>query len=120
MKAALWMVAASLTVWVGTAAIVDRRTSIEVLYGMLGPLAAACVTGLLAERTYKRNPEKLTRLMTMAFAGKMVFFGAYLGVMLRLIRLRPAPFAVSFVGYLVALYVMEALYLRRLFSRRFQ
>ncbi len=45
--------------------------------------------GSLMERTYRRNPERLTAVMIAAFAGKMVFFGAYVAVMLRVLSLRP-------------------------------
>jgi hypothetical protein len=46
----------------------------------------------------------------------MVFFGAYVAVMLAVLRLRPIPFVLSFTGYFIGLYLMEALYLRRLFT----
>lgn len=118
MKPVVWMVSASVMSWLGATAVVDRRTSVEVLCGMLGPLAVACGTWLLAERTYRRNPESLTPLMAAAFAGKMVFFGAYVVVMVRLLELRVVPFIVSFTSYFVVLYLVEALYLRRLFSEK--
>ena len=54
--------------------------------------------------------------MIAAFAFKLVFFGAYVAVMLRVVALRPVPFIASFTGYLVGLYVIEALYLRHLFK----
>ena len=49
---------------------------------MFGPLAAAAVSWVLTERTYTREPERLTALMIGAFGAKMVFFGAYVAVML--------------------------------------
>jgi hypothetical protein len=49
------------------------------------------------------------------FAIKLVFFGAYLTVGLRVLSLRPVPFVVSFTGYFIVLYLIEALYLKRLF-----
>ena len=54
--------------------------------------------------------------MVTAFACKLVFFGAYVTVALKVLSLRPVPFMLSFTGYFIALYLMEALYLRRLFS----
>jgi hypothetical protein len=56
--------------------------------------------------------------MAAGFALKMIFFGAYVAVMLRVMRVRPFPFVVSFTGYFIGLYLMEALFLRRLFSER--
>jgi hypothetical protein len=112
------MVAASVLSWAGAAALVDRRTSIEILFGMLGPLAAATGTWFLAEWVYRQRPQDLTALMATAFVFKIVFFGAYVAVVILLLRFRPVPFVVSFTSYFIALYLMEALYLRRLFSER--
>lgn len=47
-KPIAYMALASLISWLGAAVIVDRRTSIEILFGMLGPLAAASATWFLA------------------------------------------------------------------------
>jgi hypothetical protein len=44
-----------------------------------------------------------------------VFFGAYVVVMLRVLALRPGPFVASFTSYFIALHMMEALFMRRLF-----
>jgi hypothetical protein len=115
---AVWMVAASVTSWLGVVAVVGWKAGIEVFCGMLGPLAAASGTSLVTERIYKRRPESLTRLMMAAFLGKMIFFGAYVAVMLRVLSLRPVPFVTSFIFYFIVLYLTEALYLRRLFSGR--
>jgi len=120
MKPVASMAAASGLSWIIAALIVDRRTGIEILFGMLGPLAAASGTWVLAERIYRRRAEALTTLMVTAFAAKIVFFGAYIAVMILLLRFRPVPFMVSFTSYFIALYLIEALYLRRLFSERSQ
>jgi hypothetical protein len=54
--------------------------------------------------------------MTVAFAGKLVFFGAYVALTLRLLPVRPVPFLASFTSYFIALYLLEALFMRRLFA----
>jgi hypothetical protein len=118
MKPVAVMVVSSVATWAGTAAIVDRRTSLEVLFGMLGPLAATCGTWLLAAWFYEKRPEELTGLMAAAFFLKMIFFGGYVAIMLGVARFRPVPFVASFTGYFIGLYLMEALYLKRLFSER--
>ena len=118
MKPIAYMAVASVLTWLVAAVIVDRRTSLEILFGMLGPLAAASGTWFLAAWVYRERPEELTGLMVAAFVLKMIFFGAYVAVMLRVIGFRPVPFVVSFTGYFVGLYLMEALYLKRLFSER--
>jgi hypothetical protein len=115
MKPAAWMVGASLGTWLAAAAVVDRRTAVEVFFGMLGPLAMAVASWLMTERVFRRDPERLTGVMTLAFGGKMVFFGAYVAVMLGVLALRRIPFVVSFMSYFIGLHAIEALYLRRLF-----
>ena len=111
-----WMVGGSVTSWLAAAALLGTRTSLEVLCGMIGPLVVASGTWVLAERTYRRNPEQLTALMILAFGGKLVFFGAYVVIMLNVVALRPVPFVAGFTGYFIALHLTEALYLRRLFA----
>jgi len=118
MKPIVSMAAASGLSWVVAALIVDQKTGIEILFGMLGPLVAATGTWVLAERIYRQRVEALTTVMATAFVAKIVFFGAYIAVMILLLRFRPVPFVVSFTSYFIALYLMEALYLRRLFSER--
>ena len=43
-----------------------------------------------------------------------VLFPVYVAVMLRLVSLRLVPFVTAFVIYFIALYAMQALFLRRL------
>jgi len=116
MKAASWMSAAALGSAAVAVTIAGRQTAAEVLLGMLAPLAAATVSWILTERTHRREPARVTGLMIGAFGAKMLFFGAYVAVMLEVIGLHPAPFVVSFTSYFVALYLVEALLLRRLFG----
>jgi len=120
MKPVQTMAGVAVGSWIAITAIAagsGRQAGGEVLAGMLGPLLAASVSWALAERTYTLQPERLTSLMIAAFAGKIVFFGAYVTVALKVLALRPVPFMLSFTGYFIAMYLMEALYLRRLFSR---
>jgi len=88
----------------------------EWLLGLMGPLVVAGVSWVLIEQTYRRRPEKLTSLMVAGFAGKMVFFGAYVAVMLRVASVHAAPFVASFTSSFIVLHITEALYLRRLFA----
>ena len=59
--------------------------------------------GWRVARTHAAAPERLTGVMMTGFALKMVFFGVYVVVMLRVLALRPVPFVVSFTGYFIAL-----------------
>jgi hypothetical protein len=83
---------------------------------MFGPLVETIASWVVAEQVYRRRPERLTLVMITAFAGKLVFFGAYVAVMLNVLSLRPVPFMASFTAYFIALHLTEALALRRLFE----
>lgn len=96
------------------APLVDAAARVSLVMGMAAPLAAATISWGLAERTYRRHPERLTRVMVGGFAAKMLFFGAYVAVMIKGLHLQAMPFVVSFTGYFIGLYVVEALLLRRL------
>ncbi len=114
MKPAGWFAAASLLACL--VATLLGSPVLEVLFGMVGPLAVAAGSWVLAERTYRRHPERLTSVMVAAFGAKMVFFGAYVAVMLKLLSLRPVPFMLSFTAYFIALHLAEAFSLKRLFA----
>jgi uncharacterized Tic20 family protein len=116
MKALAGMVGAGAVSWLLVWALVDRPTSVAVLFGLLGPLVVSAVSWVMSERTFRRNPEGLNAQMTMAFGGKMVFFGAYVAVVLRGLSQPTVPFVASFTAYFIALHLCEALLLRRLFT----
>jgi len=116
MKAAGWIAAASVVSVAVATAIAGWRHGAEILLGMLAPLVAVGVSWVLTERTWKQDPQRLTGLMMSAFVAKMVFFGAYVAVMLKVVGLRPVPFVASFTSYFIGLYVTEALLMRRLFG----
>lgn len=116
MKPVSWMVGLSLISWLGIAGFSGRQTALAALAGMLAPLVVASGTWILMARTYRRSPEGLTPLILKAFVGKMVFFGAYVAVVLSVLSIRPIPFIVSFTAYFICLHVMEAICLRRLLA----
>lgn len=102
--------------WAAGVAVCAPEGVLEGLLGAAGPLAAAGGSWAAAERTYRARPERLTAVMISAFGVKMVFFGAYVILMLGLLSLGLVPFMVSFTGSYVTLHMMEAIYLRRLFA----
>ena len=116
MRPLAWMVGASVVTWLAVTLWAGSRAHPEVLFGMLGPLASAGATWIAVERSHAAAPERLTGVLVTGLALKMLFFGLYVAVMLRVLMLRPVPFVVSFTGYFIALYVMEALFLRRLLT----
>ena len=111
-----WMIAAGFGSWAVIVAIAGPRLHPELLYGLLGPLMATCATWVITERTYRERPAALTGVMVAALVVKAVFFGVYVIVMLRVVDVRPVPFVVGFTGYFIALYGLEALFLKRLFA----
>lgn len=110
------MVAGSVVAAAVAVGIAGRGMGAEVLLGMVAPLLATAVSWVLIERTFKRDPQQLTGLMIGAFGAKMLFFGAYVAVMFTVIGVQPVPFIASFTGYFIALYLTEALLMRRLFA----
>lgn len=117
MSPAWWMIGSALTTWFVVAALPGVESDRELLFGMLGPLGGAVGTWVLVARTYPSRPERLTPLMVAAFGGKLVFFGAYVAVMLKVLALEPLPFVISFTTYFIALHLFEAWCLQRLFGR---
>lgn len=110
-----WMVGVSVGAWAAVAVMAERATALATLAGMLGPLAAACASWVVVSRVYRRDPARLTGVMGGAFFVKLVFFGAYVAVALRVAGFRPVPFVVSFTGAFIGLHGFEAASLRRLF-----
>ncbi len=106
-----WLAAGSVL----SAAALATRFGTEVWLGMLAPLVVVSATWMLTQRVYKASPERLTSVMISAFAGKLVFFGAYVGLAVGVLGVKPVPFAVSFTGYFIALHMIEALWMKRLF-----
>jgi hypothetical protein len=117
MKAAGCMTAAAVGSAAVAVAIAGGQTAADVVLGMLAPLAAATVSWVLTGRAYKREPARVTGLMIGAFGAKMLFFGVYVAVMLRVVGLHPTPFVASFTSYFIALYLVEALLMRSLFAK---
>ena len=87
-----------------------------VVFGVIGPLAAVVVTWVMVSRIWRARPELLTGLMVAGFAGKMIFFGVYVTVMLTVLSLPSTPFVVSFTVSFITLYAIEAVWLQRLFA----
>ena len=117
MKFAVWMVgctilaAAILTVMVG---LVDAPVRKEIWFGMAGPTLAEGVSWIVMVRKRTRNPQALTRFLIQAFAVKVLFFAAYIVVMLKGDLVQLKPFIACFAGFYVALHLTVALGLQRM------
>lgn len=108
------MAGAAIGSWLAVAAAGGDRINPESFFGMVGPLVAVCASWVAIKRVHDVAPERVMGVMIVWFALKFVFFGAYVAVMLRLLSLRTVPFITAFVSYFIALYAMQALFLRRL------
>ena len=111
-----WMAGITVGAWLVTTAVSGDRWHPELLLGLAGPLASAIATWVALDRTYRVAPERVTGVMSVAFLAKMVFFAAYVIGSVRMLETRPVPFVSSFAAFFIALYAMEAWFLRRLFA----
>jgi hypothetical protein len=111
----VWMIGGAVLSWLLVTLVAPDSVNPEVLYGMAGPLGSAVVTWIVTDRTWRRAPERLTGVLAAGFAVKVVFFGVYATLMIRVVGVRPVPFAIGFTSYLIGLYLVEALFMRRLF-----
>lgn len=89
---------------------------IEVLLGAFAPLVAGAVTWWLVVRTWHTAPAALTGVLVKAFAGKAVFFAAYVVAVVKGVPVSAPAFAVSFTVFFVGVYAVEALMLQRLMA----
>lgn len=114
MKGAAGIIALALGSALTIAALVDPATGRSVVLGMAGPLAAVAVSWIVVEWTHRRDPGQVMSVLLLAFAGKAVFFGMYVLAMVKLVQVETIPFVVSFTGYFVTLYLVQAVLLQRL------
>jgi len=111
-----WMIAGSIGTGVAATFAFGPEYAPDLAGGIGGPLLASVANWGLVQRTFRANPSRVTHVMQLAFLAKMVFFAAYVVVMLRVIALRPAPFALGFTAAFLALYAAQAVLLHRLFA----
>ena len=109
------MIAGSIVSAAAATIATGGRAAAEIWLGMLAPLVVAVVTWKSIERIYQQRPDQLTSWMMKAFARKLVFFGAYVGLAIGVLRVQPVPFIVSFTTCFIALHLIEALWMKRLF-----
>lgn len=112
----VWTTAALVAAAGAGAALVAPGKALEVALGVTGPLVVAVVSLVLMDRSYKRSPERLTRLLVRAFLAKLVLFGLYMAVTVSMLALDPIWFAGSFTVSFVSLHLAEALHLQRLYT----
>lgn len=115
-KPLVWMVAASALCWLVVAGITGSQHAGAAVLGAIGPLAGALGTWLIVERSHARAPERTSGVMIKLFAAKMLLFGAYVAAVVLLLPDWTTVFVVSFTSQYILLHIMEAVFLKRLFS----
>ena len=93
--------------------------SLEIWLGMLGPLVVVGAGWIVVERTERQQSVNMTRIQVQLLVAKLVFVGGYVTAILGMSPARPVPFAMSFTGYFLVLYGVEAIALYRLMRPRF-
>jgi len=113
-----WMTASGTAAWGVATAVAGRPVNPELLLGMVGPLAGADISWIFMERASASGGEQLMKTMIRSLGLKMVLFGVYAVVILRVMEVRPVLFVGSFAGFFIALHALEAVFLRRLIAQR--
>lgn len=109
------IIGSSVASWAAMSAVAGWSVNPELAFGMAAPLAGATVSWRMVERTHARAPERVTAVLMAGFVAKMIFFGAYVGL-LGALWLRPKPLVVAFAVSFLMLHVIEAGYLRKLLA----
>ncbi|MCE2539015.1 MAG: hypothetical protein J4G16_01115 [Acidobacteria bacterium] len=112
----VWTAAVILAAGSALVALAVSDAAVEILLGLLAPLAVTLGSWRMMERAYRRSPEQLARLMVRAFVGKLVLFGIYVTLAVGVLALDAAWFIGSFAISFVVLHLAEAVELQRLFT----
>jgi hypothetical protein len=111
-----WMVAASVGGWALVSIAAGPAVGRDAAFGILGPLVSA-VASWLVMHACRGDAARLNRVILQAFVVKVLFFGIYVALMLRVVSVEPVPFVVSFILAFLALHLGEAVLLQRLTGR---
>ena len=98
------------------AAMLEPSLAPDLLLGMLAPWVATSVTWLAVERQLARNPAGVHALLLRAFGLKLVFFAAYVVIVMQGVGVRSTAFIASFTVYFISLYCAQAFGFARVFA----
>ncbi|MFC1784189.1 ATP synthase subunit I [Candidatus Neomarinimicrobiota bacterium] len=90
----------------------------EIFMGMIAPLLVTILSIMWINKVFKADPEKTTTTMTKSFFIKMVLYAIYFIIILSFYTFEPNPFVVSFMGFFILFYAIEAMFLHKLFQSR--
>ena len=88
----------------------------EIFIGMIAPLLVTMFSIIWIKNVFKTHPEKITVVMTKSFFIKMVLFALYFIIILSFYTFEPNPFVISFTGFFILFYIIEAMFLKKLFQ----
>ena len=90
----------------------------EIFTGMTAPLLVTLFSIIWIKKVFKADPGKLTATMTKSFFIKMVLFALYFFIILSFYTFESNPFVISFTGFFILFYIIEAIFLQKLFQSR--
>ncbi|HUF48017.1 MAG TPA: hypothetical protein VMM93_09380 [Vicinamibacterales bacterium] len=108
------MIVAALGVWGAAVVAFGPGVGWDVALGLAGPVVAVVASWVAIVRAHRQDPASVTGVLLRGFAGKMVFFGAYVVGVWLLAEPEPTAFIASFTGSFLGLYLAEAVLLQRL------
>ena len=88
----------------------------EIFLGMAAPLLVTILSISFIKRTYFISPRKVTETITKSFLIKMILFGLYFVIILSFYTFEQIPFVSSFTGFFILFYIIEAVFLHKLFQ----
>ncbi len=91
----------------------------EIFMGMALPLLITLFSISKIKSIYNKNPEGVTSFMMKAFAGKMILYGIFFITIFSFYSFHQLSFVISFAGYFIALYVIEAVLLNSTFKNKY-
>ena len=88
----------------------------EIFIGMTAPLLVTVFSILWINKVFKLDSTKVTAVMTKSFFIKMVLFALYFIIILSFYAFEPIPFVISFTSFFILFYLIEAIFLQKLFQ----
>ena len=86
----------------------------ELFFGWLGPFFAGAATIIFVQRASRKELRLITKSLSIGFAIKMVFYGAYILILFEFYPFNPVPLMCSFAGFFLGLHVLEAVTINNL------
>ncbi|MEE2765210.1 MAG: hypothetical protein VX600_01815 [Candidatus Neomarinimicrobiota bacterium] len=86
----------------------------ELFFGWLGPVVAGTTTIIFIKRASRKEIRLITKTLTIGFAIKMIFYGAYILILFKIYPFNPIPLMCSFAGFFLGLHALEAVIINNL------